>query len=118
MHIVKCNGLLFTLPQAGNNATEDIPLFATVVLTKNLIRWVRMAPRLRATRKLHPRAPAHGQGRKTIVGENTLGPYRQCSEGRDPGSNEKLVGALPIRHVPVSRLRLRQVRVLWVFNCN
>jgi hypothetical protein len=27
-------------------------------------------------------------------------------------------GALPIRHVPVSRLRLRQARVLWVFNPN
>ena len=29
-----------------------------------------------------------------------------------------LAGALPIRHVPVSRLRLRQARVLWVFNPN
>jgi hypothetical protein len=29
-----------------------------------------------------------------------------------------LVGALPVRRFPVCHLRLRQVRVLWVFNCN
>jgi len=34
------------------------------------------------------------------------------------GGRRGWAGALPIRHVPVSGLRLRQARVLWVFNCN
>ena len=54
----------------------------------------------------------------SIAGENTLGPYRQCSDGTDPGVGEELTGALPIRRVLVSRLRLRQARYVWVFNRN
>src|SRR5215470_13942637 len=37
---------------------------------------------------------------------------------RPGGDPRGWTGAVPIRHVPVSRLRLRQARVLWVFNPN
>jgi hypothetical protein len=47
----------------------------------------------------------------TLTGENTLGPYRQCSDGRESRWAEKLAGALPIRRVLVSRFL-----GLWVLN--
>ena len=43
-----------------------------------------------------------------IAGENTLGPYRQCSNARDREWAKRVAGALPIGLVLVSRLRLRQ----------
>ena len=49
---------------------------------------------------------------------NTLGPYRQCSDARDREWVKRVAGALPIRLVLVSCLRLRQARDLWVFNRN
>jgi len=54
----------------------------------------------------------------TITVGNTLGPYRQCSDARDREWAKRVARALPIRLVPVSRLRLRQARDLWVFNRN
>jgi hypothetical protein len=80
------------------------------------IRSFQFAPAFRISPRKQPLRKANGVSCITVG--KSLGLYRQCSETSTLGSKDGSDRALPIRRFPVSRLRLRRARDLWVFNPN